>query len=546
MAEEKIFNVNQTHPVYKKLINKWKFYMDSYKGGDSYIKQLGWEGQYSVDNRSSIFNGSYLFPHELEFQYPSKFVIRHNRSVFDNLCAPVIDNYNKYIFNTQVVIKREKEEYYEMYIKNIDLRQNTINRFMQLVSLNMMIYGITYILVDQKPLPSNINAGDRDITVEQARDLGVRSFANLISPKQITNWYVNEQTNEYEFILVSSNYFPNAIKGDYSDKTLRYFYFTKDETYLLDDAGMLVKDDPNFLVNPKPNKIKMIPIIPCIYQDADVDGEPESALKDIAALNREIYNVDSHYQEEEYILATAQKIRQKASESEQTWEEGLEPSNKTDKATGPQIVEEYPFGADPPSYLRFPPDALQEKRERKKELKEQIMQIAGLIDSAAIDNSGISLSFIFSDKHKSIMGLAKNLEEIEQKMWNMIFKLDTNINNSENIIKVNYPGHIDVRSFEEQRRDFEIAKAQFKKSPEAMVDADMNWGENIQKWDKKKSQIIEKELRKGYIADLEDNYDFDNNIIENPKPNQSEIDDSLEDKDEDILDDNIDDIKVKN
>lgn len=501
---KKIIDVNRMHPVYKTMLPYWQYYMDSYKGGKDYIKPINKDilDFIPIEDTGLTYYGSYLYPSELERlpQLREKFINRHNRSFYDNFCQLPVNTYTKYIYNRLYSIKREVTEEnsgFEPYIDDISLQQESINDFMKRWTINMLVYGVSYVVIDKSPLPETIT------TLLQQMEVGNRAYASIIEPHNVKDWSINPQTGLYNWVLIRSSYRKDEDYSDTADAEIIYYLWTPTETYILDQGSELVNDN-NFPVNPIQHNLGIIPIIKATYNDIDRDGYPESMLSTIADINREIYNIDSMYQEELYKLAFAQIMRQKGKDD---WtEDNADESDmkkQLDKILSTSTWLEYDPDTNPPQYLEFPVGALVEKRQRKNELIQDILRLSGLGLQTGVENyqSGLAMSFAYSDTYTNVAQLANRLEYYEKLLWYFI-KLYDQVNESTGLVRgdlqIQYPDRFDVKTSEERRRDYETAKMNLNHSPTAMLIADMDYGMDVFKWEDNEQQQIYDELQEYY------------------------------------------------
>ena len=429
----KVIDVTQTHPVWDSMIDKWNFYMDSYVGGDSYVKPVS-ELKYNSTNLS--YDGSYLFPHELECEdqtlYINKFKRRHLRSVYENYCAAPINDLTKYLFSGKDEISRiytgqnEPDRNYSPYVNDIDLRGTSIDAYMTQVSRLTAVMGLIHIKVDKKPLPQNI------ITLDEQKKAKIRAYTSTIDPRSMINWSVDND-GYYNWCLIKVKATEDSDYSKVREISTEYELWTKDEIYLLDEKGK-AKDG-----YPVRNELGMVPIITLRFLDVNSDGLPESFLTNIAPLNREYYNVYSLYQEEMYKLAFAQLLVKAPSDILDTNDDQRNMQNVAQMMLGVDVA--FEFHDMPPQYLVFPTGALVEKRENLDRIRENIKDISTLGQLGGSEpqqnKSGFAIWMSQTGAFFTVAQYAAKMEEAEGKIWDLIYRYDHGLVDGE--IDVVYP-----------------------------------------------------------------------------------------------------------
>jgi len=483
-------DIASRHPDYMEMIAYWEFYMDSYKGGQYYLNP---SSALSATGNED-FRNSYLHPHDSEYKIKDKFNARHRKSFYENWCALPVNTYSKYIFSEGVDREYEENSGYQEYIDNIDLKGNSIDLFMRQLMVNMMVYGVGYILLDKPPLPEGIT------TLGQQKEIGNRAYASFISPTNLVDWSINTTTGLYQWVLIRSQCVDD---GDYSIARAtvdRYYLWTPTHTFLLNKEGELYNDT---VVQ---HNLGVIPLIRCTYSDADVDCKPESFLTSIAQTNREIYNIDSMYSEELYKIAFAQLLKQKSPDVLDGVDE-IGKRHDTDLST--EVAIEYEAGTNAPAYLAFPVSALVEKRARKDELIQNIMRTANLGNQAGVQTdsfrSGLAMSFAYSDTHATAGQLSQKMEYYENRLWDYIKAFDQRdglglINGD---IKVTYPTKFNVQSDLEARENFKTINDNIRQSSHLKVLNSMQEVVRVLNPEQEDRVIIEKELIEGYSKEQE-------------------------------------------
>lgn len=426
--EKQFMNVTARHPIWEKMNPKWDFYMDSYLGGEEYVKPISSVGLNLVD---LCYDNSYLFPHELEIKNNDfardKFRTRHQRSVYENLCAAPVNDLTKYFIAGVEPIKRkyegddtEEDINYTPYIEDIDLKGTNITAFMNELSRMIAVMGIGYPIVDKKPLPLEI------ATLQDQKKAGLRAYATQIDPRNLVNWSLDGNGWFNWALILTETYDDYDFRVD-REITEIYILWTKDAIYRLDAKGVLI-DYSN-------NDLGYVPILRVNFLDMDMNGQPESFLAKIAPLNRELYNMYSLYQEECYKLAFAQ-LQGKSASSYETDDEAS--AKKALELSTAGFLE---YSEDPFTFLRFPTDALVEKRANIAELRESIRSIStlGSLDGTEPqqNKSGFAIWISNTGAYFTVAAYSAKMEAVERQIWDLIYAYDSGLVDGK--IEVDYP-----------------------------------------------------------------------------------------------------------
>lgn len=183
-----------------------------------------------------------------------------------------------------------------------------------------------------------------------------------------------------------------------------------------------------------------------VVTDVDDNGVGESLLKDIALINRDIYNTCSLRSEELYNVAFPQLYGP--------------PQKPKDKGVRQDTIEtgvgqywQIPNkDSVMPGYLSPDTSTITYKDQNINMMILEVMRLAGLQKDDAVmsssDMSGISKAISFLDTNESFADKAKKLQNIEGKIWFLIKKYDL-INDN---IQVDYPHEFDILSKTEKLR----------------------------------------------------------------------------------------------
>lgn len=392
-------------------------------GGKDYINHCNYQGS------------QMLFQHQREKR--EKYIERIKRSYYLNYCKFVIDTYAKFIFSGKNDIIRttepENSMVFEPYIENIDGKNTEIDRYMQLCFVNALIYGEYYILIDK---PSRT---DENMSIFDAENSNFRAYTKRIPPTMILD-YSKDDFGNYNWILIKEICNDDLNPLYYSEEIYNYRLITKDQITLYYSDGMI---QPGYPID---NELGIVPIIKMVVTDVDDNGVGESLLKDIALINRDIYNTCSLRSEELYNVAFPQLYGP--------------PQKPKDKGVRQDTIEtgvgqywQIPNkDSVMPGYLSPDTSTITYKDQNINMMILEVMRLAGLQKDDAVmsssDMSGISKAISFLDTNESFADKAKKLQNIEGKIWFLIKKYDL-INDN---IQVDYPHEFDILSKTEKLR----------------------------------------------------------------------------------------------
>lgn len=160
---KKGYTVASHHPEYDFVLPYWVFYLNSYEGGPNYT-----------------LNSDYLFTHSRETSEDRSFRLR--RVVYYNYCRSVVDVCVSHLYKKEI-IRESKEPGYAEFLRNIDLRGNSVDAFMsQFVAPMALVFGTVYVLVDMPAVTDEI------VSSYEESLRSIRPYANVIMPLDLVDW----------------------------------------------------------------------------------------------------------------------------------------------------------------------------------------------------------------------------------------------------------------------------------------------------------------------------------------------------------------------
>lgn len=187
-------NLNDKHPTYEKMLEKWTFWANAYEGEDDFI-------------------ASVITKHERESEENHE--DRMNNAEVFNYCSTIVDIFSNYL--TEVKAHKElgtltDDKQYEKFTHDVDLYGTDYDVFWSGVTKKAGVYGFCGILVD-KP------QGDTDTRLDELNN-NIYPYFSVFTPENICDWLWtrNPRTARPEL---------SFLKLQESDES--YLIWTKDE-----------------------------------------------------------------------------------------------------------------------------------------------------------------------------------------------------------------------------------------------------------------------------------------------------------------------------
>ena len=247
------------HEKYKKNIYRWKYYYDSYYGGQDYQT-----GQYLR---------KYLAEEDDGYNEYGK---RLANTPLDNHCRSVIDTYTSFIWRETP--QREfgslaENPALEMFLKDADLEGRSYDAVMREATTLANIYGHVLLMLDKPASEAN--------TLAEELAEGIRPYLVVITPENIVDWEWDRKSNG-RYILSSLK-----LKEFEDEDTTVYRIWERDvvSVYEVDENAGEMK-----LLEQYPNQMGHIPAVFLYGQRSHERGIGTSQIADIADVQKAIYN----------------------------------------------------------------------------------------------------------------------------------------------------------------------------------------------------------------------------------------------------------------
>lgn len=244
------------HPNYAESCTAFKFYESSFEGGPKY-------------KHCNDADGLPVFiDHENESS--GNVAKRKRLSTYLNYCQSVVIKYNNFVYVNPT--KRDiTNARFSQWCKDVDLVGSNLHDFMKRCSLWAQVLGRYYVIADTTKASSNQ-------TQAQAAAAGNRMFLVDIHPSRVVNWSkVGQATTE---VLV---HFPDLMQ-------VRLYTATTVQVADVNSEGKVVS-----IYAPVEHGFGFLPVVEVTAREGCL-----SQLRDIAEVNKSLFNLNSLLMEELY------------------------------------------------------------------------------------------------------------------------------------------------------------------------------------------------------------------------------------------------------
>ena len=432
----------EVHPRYVQFFPRWQKYLDLYEG-TNLIK--------------------YIHKHLRESMESLK--QRQERLYYVNYCKPVVQLYKHYIFSKPVVRKETPEEvlqtgsvegdiadlqalaggYSELgglppnpnesewrnWLRDVDRRGNSIDRFMADSEQYALIFGHVYLLVD---MPSAV---DRLQTEQDRMDQGLQPYVTMYYPTEAPDWGLDDflrptwirfreplpekagpftprdKTGQKTQTGSAAQpwYYPEAPRRQGSPPDGLYRTFTRMEWFVHHVEKGKVE-----MVNAGTHNLGEVPVV-VLYcdQHSQYPFFGSSLISDIAGINEAILNWSSLVDEDIY-----QKVLNIL-----CMQQGRE--NRKEIEIGSDNVLEYDLGTNAPFFLAPSTNPGQFIQSMVDQGREEIYRLAKLGGGLGLTvpqrtPSGIAQAFEFNETNRSLAERADEIERAENevhRLWHL-------------------------------------------------------------------------------------------------------------------------------
>jgi len=367
--------VNHKHPEWQRLQIRWRFYLESYLGGDDY-KQ-----------------GMYLNKYMLETN--DEYERRIAASALDNHVRNTTHIYNSFLFSDPPVRRLgtlERDPSLQYFLEDADLDGRSFTNFMSYANLMSSVFGHVWLFVDRPESQANTRAE------ELAQ--GIRPYVSLVTPQYVQDWeYRRSASGVPELVYMK------ILEYNDSDETV-YRVYTPETVELVS-----VRDGDNTArtIESYPNGLGKIPAV-CLYANrGPTRGVGISDVADIADLQKNIFNLYSEWSQlvelnnHPSLVKTATTDASAGAGAIITMDENLDPSLK------PYLLQ--------PSSSNI--DGIKTIIEENISAIDRIAHLGGIRGTISSSTSGIALQVERQLLNSKLTEKSANLELAEEQIWRL-------------------------------------------------------------------------------------------------------------------------------
>jgi hypothetical protein len=370
-----IANAIKGNDLYIRYLDRWKFLLESYLGGDEYRQ------------------GAHLTRYQLETD--AEYTARLRNTPYENHCKSVISVYNSFLFRQEPEREfgvQEDNPVLEDFLDDADFEGRTFDAFMKDVATWSSVFGHCWIMV-AKP-----NIGAATLAEEQAA--GVRPYVSLLTPLVVLDWrWERDATGRY---TLSYFKYVEDINGDV--RTIKEWTPTTITTKVID-----LKNRTMDITESVDNGLGVIPAVIAYSNRSTVRGIGVSAITDIADACKFIYNATSEVD---------QSIRLDSHPS-------LVATPETQIGTGAGALIRMPENMDPglrPYVLDFngaSVDSIYAAIKHSIETIDKMANTGGVRATETRTQSGIALETEFQLLNARLSEMGDSLELAEEQIWRL-------------------------------------------------------------------------------------------------------------------------------
>jgi hypothetical protein len=432
--KEIIEGLRKCHHLHGKYSPRWRFFLSAYEGGDDFACR---------DN---------LFKHAREND--GDFEDRLKRLDNWNYCEMLVDFFTNFIFAEPIDRSGgSNEDFFQDFIRDVNLRGDTIDEFMSQVSDDAQIFGMSFVQVDAPVKPPDI------ITKQQERDAGIRPYWVLVKPSEVLDWVVDPFDN---FVYLKRRQFVTELVGGVPTDMEVYYEFTALEVKI-SRVDVSDPEKPKFVESTiSPNDFGEVPFRVTRYKRSKIDPHMgASFLRDFAGNQRKILNLSSML--DEFLYRQAFNILAKEVES------AIPLAEQEEGVVGTANVMEVPKGAAMPQYISppvAPAEFIQGERQRiKNEMFSRAAQdfLNELFNGEK--SSGFSQAQSFA---KTIPFISKRADRLES-MENALMRLTMKAINKDWDGKIKYKDRYEVTNISDALTQLQILVRDFQLPSETFV-----------------------------------------------------------------------------
>ena len=373
--------LTEVHPSYAENLPKWRYLISSYNGGFDY-RRPGLEMLRKYINEDQAPGAQYSN--------------RLNYTALENACKLVVDTYKSFLFRTTPVrafSNLQSNPLVRDFVEDVDLDGTSLDGFIKQCNTYAMVYGSVWVGVD-KPTTENVQTLGQEIAG------GIRPYATLITPENVTNWrYERQPTGRYDLTQL-------LVKEDDDDDTAIFRLWTREtiQRYELNKQS-----NRAVLLEEIDNPIGKVPFVQLRANPSPVRGMGVSDINDVAKVQQSIFNLLSEAE---------QNIRISSHPSLVTT-----PEVDVAAGAGAVITVESTTAPELKPYLLQPSgasiDSIIKVIEKHQQMISKMTHLEAVMATKTTAKSGVALQVEFNMLNNRLGDKAQELEKFEMKLWNL-------------------------------------------------------------------------------------------------------------------------------
>ncbi|MDT4838232.1 hypothetical protein FQZ97_719830 [compost metagenome] len=428
--------MERRHPFYADYVHHWRFLEETYSGGREWFE-------------ANIFK--YVKEGDEEFKDRVKRCYRFNHS------REVVDLLNKYLFKQEIQRSDSAPDSVQKFWKRATRNGLDIKDFSRQISKKSSTLGRIGIVVDNN-MPAAAADGKAPVSVAEARNLAIQTYAYAVGPTQLLD-YSFDETGALNWILIQETRRDDEDPFVSSGELLpRWRLWTKTEWRLFEERKGRNGRKQIFEVDSGAHNLGVVPVVLADNLISDDEYVSPSMIDDIAYLDRAnanyLSNLDAVIQDQTFsqLAMPAQNVLPGEDDYNKLLEMGTKRMFLYDGE-----------GGAAPFYLSPDPKQAQLILQVIEKIINEIYHTVGLAgertkqdNSAGIDNSsGVAKAYDFERVNALLTAKADSLEVVENKiaylvaLWN---GEESQIKDDQDL--VTYPDTFDVRGLYDE---FDIA-----------------------------------------------------------------------------------------
>ena len=373
--------LQDVHPSYAENLPRWRYLISSYNGGFDYRRE-------GLQMLRKYMN---------EDQTPgAQYSNRLNYTALENACKLVVDTYKSFLFRTTPVrafSNLQSNPLVEDFVEDADLDGTSLNAFIQQCNTYAMVYGSVWVGMD-KPANQNVT------TLAQELEGGIRPYATMITPENVTRWkYERQETGRYELTQLQVKEADTddlTIFRVWTKETIQRYSFDKQSTSatLLDEVA---------------NPIGSIPFVQLKANPSSVRGIGQSDIADVAKVQQAIFSLLSEAEQNIRISSHPSLV--------------VTPEVDVAAGAGAVITVESTTAPELKPYLLQPSgasiDSIIKMITKHQEMIMKMTHLEAVSATKTVAKSGVALQVEFNMLNNRLGEKATQLESFEKKLWDL-------------------------------------------------------------------------------------------------------------------------------